>query len=110
MSQDKAMVRELIERIDGVARTYFELEFRGSSRKKTLVVEVDFDLDPYSDQYSRKKLELIEDTFATIIREENGDVVSKLKVIGSASRGITDSAAAHTSSRAAPTNARSTPN
>jgi hypothetical protein len=46
VSQDKALVRELVERIDGVSRTWFELEIEGSSRKKTLVVEVNFDLDP----------------------------------------------------------------
>ncbi|MDH6262060.1 hypothetical protein [Bradyrhizobium sp. BR13661] len=98
MSQTKAMVRELVERIDGVAQTYFELEIAGHHRKKTLVVEVDFDLDPNSGHYSRAKLDAIEDTFATVIREDNADIVSKLKIVGRAQR-ATDRAADNTGAR-----------
>ncbi len=81
MSEDKAMVRELVERIDGVTRTWFELEIEGNSRKKTLVVEVNFELDPNSARFLRAACDEIEDTVATVLREENGDVVSKLKIV-----------------------------
>jgi hypothetical protein len=79
--QGKAMVRELIEDIDGVSQTWFELEIEGSSRKKTLVVEVSFDLDPNSAHHLRAACDDIEHTFNSILREENGDRVSKLRIV-----------------------------
>ena len=82
MSEDKSILREFIERTEGVAQTHYEIEFKGSSRQKTLVVEVDFDLDPSSGTYSRAKIESIADAFAMITREESGDFVSKLKIVG----------------------------
>jgi hypothetical protein len=75
------MVRELVERIDGVSQTWFELEIEGSRREKTLVVEVSFDLDPNSAHFLREACDEIEDTFAAVLREENGDLVSKLKIV-----------------------------
>jgi hypothetical protein len=84
MSQDKAMVRELVERIEGVAATWFELEIEGASRKKTLVVEVGFDLDPNSTHFLRAACDEIERTFKAVLREENGDVISKLKIVNKA--------------------------
>jgi hypothetical protein len=84
MSQDKAMVRELVERIEGVAGTWFELEIEGDSRKKTLVVEVGFDLDPNSVHFLRAACDEIERTFKAVLREENGDVVSKLRIVNKA--------------------------
>jgi hypothetical protein len=84
MSEAKAMVRELVESIDGVTRTWFELEIEGKSRKKTLVVEVNFDLDPNSTHFLRAACDKIEETVATVLREENGDVVAKLKIVNKA--------------------------
>ena len=115
MNQDKAMVRELVERIEGVVGTHFELEIKGHNHKKTLVVEVDFDLDPNSSHFSRAKLESIENTFQTVIREENSEVVSKLKIVGRTSRStdkIADTTTGHgaTSTKGAPANLRSSPN
>jgi ATP-dependent DNA ligase len=115
MGQSKAMVRELVERLEGVARTHFELEIKGHSRKKTLVVEVDFDLDANSSHYSRAKIDAIEDTFATVIREENSDVVSKLRIVSQAHQAANKHADASTghganSTKNAQTNFRSSPN
>ena len=81
MSEDKAMVRELVERIEGVTRTWFELEIEGSTCKKTLVAEVSFDLDANSAHFLRTTCDAIEDTVATVLREENSDRVSKLKIV-----------------------------
>ena len=80
-AQDKAMVRELVERIDGVTQTWFELEIEGASRKKTLVVEVSFDNDPNSAHELRAACDEIERTFKAVLREENADVVSKLRIV-----------------------------
>lgn len=77
----KSMIREYVERVDGVAATHFEMEINGSVRKKTLVVEVNFDLDPSSEDYSREKIGEIESAFSTIIREEGSDISSKFKII-----------------------------
>ena len=82
--QGRAMIRELIEDIDGVSQTWFELEIEGISRKKTLVVEVNFDLDPNSTHLLRAACDEIEDTFAAVLREENGERVSKLKIVNKA--------------------------
>lgn len=114
MSQDKAMVRELVERIEGVTRTYFEMEVKGHDRKKTLVVEVDFDLDSNSTHYSRAKIELIGDTFTKVLREENSEGVSKLKIVSRAH--LTTDKSTHstghgaTSGKSVQTDTRSSPN
>ena len=82
MSEEKSILREFVEGFEGVSRTHYEIEIKGSSRQKTLVVEVDFDLDPGGPSYSRGKVDAIADGFAMILREENGDLVAKLKIIG----------------------------
>ena len=97
MSQDKAMVRELVERIEGVTRTWFELEIEGHKRKKTLVVEVSFDLDADSAHFLRTTCDAIEETVATVLREENSDMVSKLKIVNRAQQSADKSADAATS-------------
>jgi hypothetical protein len=43
---DIATVREHIEKIAGVSRTWFEWSLENSTWSKTLVVEVEFDTDP----------------------------------------------------------------
>jgi hypothetical protein len=78
------MVRELVARIEGVNYTWFELEIEGNIRKKTLVVEVNFDFDPNNAHFLFLRAacdEIEEETVATVLREENGDVVSKLKIV-----------------------------
>jgi len=82
----KAMVRELIEDIEGVNQTWFELEIESGSRKKTLVVEVSFDIDPNSAEHLRSACDQVENTFNSILREENGDRVSKLKIVNKPKR------------------------
>jgi hypothetical protein len=81
MGQEKALIRELIERIEGVNQTWFELEIEGSSRKKTLVVEVGFASDVDGTHDLRTACDEIERTYTTVIGEENADAVSKLKIV-----------------------------
>jgi hypothetical protein len=109
MSQEKAMVRELVERIEGVTRTWFELEIEGHNRKKTLVAEVSFDLDPNSAHFLRATCDAIEETVATVLREENSDMVSKLKIVNKSA----DAAPARhgaKSTKSAPNDGRASPN
>jgi hypothetical protein len=75
------LIREFIERIEGVNQTWFELEIEGSSRKKTLVVEVGFASDVDGTHDLRAACDEIERTYRTLIGEENADAVSKLKII-----------------------------
>jgi len=116
MNQDKAMVRELVERIEGVTRTWFELEIEGHNRKKTLVAEVSFDLDTNSAHFLRATCDAIEETVATVLREENSDMVSKLKIVNRAQQSADKSADAATaghgakSTKSAPHDGRSSPN
>ena len=95
--QNKARIRELIEHIDGVTQTWFELEIEGSTRKKTLVVEVGFDLDSNSARYLRTACDDIERTFAAVLREDSGDVVSKLRIVNRSQQ--TDETETHTTHR-----------
>jgi hypothetical protein len=86
MGQEKALIREFIERIEGVNQTWFELEIEGSSRKKTLVVEVGFASDVGGTQDLRTACDEIERTYRTVIGEENADAVSKLKIVNKSAR------------------------
>ena len=116
MSHEKAMVRELVERIEGVTRTWFELEIEGQNRKKTLVAEVNFDLDANSIHFLRATCDKIEDTVATVLREENSDMVSKLRIVNRAQQSADKSADAVTagqgarSTKNAPNDGRLSPN
>ena len=77
---DKAMVRQRVERIAGVSRTWFELGIENSTLTKTLVVEVEFDTDPNNSQCRRHALDAIKDTAVAVL--ENGTmIVSDIKII-----------------------------
>jgi hypothetical protein len=55
----KAHIRENIEHLDGVARTYLEWTIQGAHLIRTLTVEVNFDTDPASGQCRMDVLEQI---------------------------------------------------
>ena len=46
MGQDKAIIRQEIEKISGVTRTWFEWELLNDGQACCLVIEVDRDTDP----------------------------------------------------------------
>jgi hypothetical protein len=71
----KAIVRQHLEKIDGVSRTWFEWSFdAGAHRIKTLVVEVNSDTDPTSSEFRENVLNAIEETEGcTNRRNDNGD-------------------------------------
>jgi hypothetical protein len=66
----KAIVREHLEKIDGVSRTWFEWSAEKGSLLKTLVVEVDFDTDPKSSDFRQNVLDAIEETTKGIMTNE----------------------------------------
>ena len=76
MSDVKAIVREHVERIDGVTRTWFEWSHEGGAWVKTLVVEVGFDTDPNSPEYQGNVLDAVENTARDVLRNETTMVVT----------------------------------
>jgi hypothetical protein len=86
MRTDKAIVRQHIEKIDGVSRTWFEWSLEEDDLLKTLVVEVDFDTDPNAPGFRQNVLDAIEDTAVTVVGEETTMVVSHLRIIPKAPR------------------------
>jgi hypothetical protein len=82
---DKAVVRQHVEKIDGVSRTWFEWEYDSEhSLTKTLVVEVDFDTDPNCSQFRQNVLNAIKETVIGVLAPVGGEttmIVSHLKII-----------------------------
>ena len=98
----KAIVRQHLERIDGVSRTWFEHNLEtiaydvqeedegGKPTKRTvkelvlvrtLVVEVDFDTDPNNSQFNQNVLDAIVGTARGVQENETGMSVSNLKIV-----------------------------
>ncbi|MEK4032649.1 hypothetical protein WOC76_03030 [Methylocystis sp. IM3] len=66
----KAIVRERIENIAGVNRTWFEWNGAAHPDDKKLVVEVDFDTDPNAPGFQRSVIEAICETVSAAFEEE----------------------------------------
>jgi hypothetical protein len=81
MSDVKAIVREHVERIDGLTRTWFEWSHEEGAWVKILVVEVGFDTDANSPEYQRNVLDATENTARDVLRDETTMVVSHLKIV-----------------------------
>ena len=81
MQNEKAAVREAVERIPGVTRTWFEWVLEGGELLKRLVVEVSFDTDPASPTCRRNALEAIRDSVIGFLENETTMIVSHMKVI-----------------------------
>jgi hypothetical protein len=81
MTSDKAIVRQHVERIAGVSRTWFEWSLEASTLLKTLVVEVEFDTDPNNPQCRRNGLDAIKDTARGVLENDTTMIVSDLKIV-----------------------------
>ena len=81
MTSDKAIVRQHVERIAGVSRTWFEWSLEASTLLKTLVVEVEFDTDPNNPQCRRNVLDAIKDTALGVLKDDTTMIVSDLKIV-----------------------------
>jgi hypothetical protein len=73
-----AIIRQHIEKIAGVTRTWFEWIWEDATWVKTLVVEVEFDTDPNEYEFRRSVLDAIEETARGV---ETTMIVSHLKVV-----------------------------
>ncbi len=81
MAHDKAIVRQRLERISGVDRTWFEWKSAEGHLQKELVVEVTFDLDPNSIHFSQSRLDAIFETTKQVLNEETTMTVSSLRIV-----------------------------
>lgn len=80
-NKSKASVRQRVERIDRVSRTWFELDNNGGDTTKTLVVEVTFDTDPHSPGFLQAIIDEIEETTVTLLKNENPMNISSLRIV-----------------------------
>ncbi len=77
----KAFVRQQVEKIAGVRRTWFEWNSHPDNiMQKTLVVEVDFSTDPGEDSHQLNTIEAIERTAQEAIARDILHVTA-LKII-----------------------------
>jgi hypothetical protein len=81
MSDVKAIVREHVERIEGVTRTWFEWSREENAMVKTLAVEVGFDTDPNSPERRRDVIDDIENTVRDVLTNKTIMVVTRLKIV-----------------------------
>jgi|tagenome__1003787_1003787.scaffolds.fasta_scaffold18527954_1 hypothetical protein len=83
MEHKKALVRQYLELIDQVTRTWFEFELENEVWLKTLVVEVSIDTDPNTSPDLRAVLENIR---LTVIENQTTMVINRVKVVSKAAR------------------------
>ena len=81
METDVAVVRQHIEKIQGVSRTWFEWSDEDGLMVKTLVVEITDDTDPNSPDFNRSLIDAIEDTAKGVLEHETTLIVSHLKIV-----------------------------
>ena len=81
MKKDIASVRQHVEKIAGVSRTWFEWSLESSVWTKTLVVEVEFDTYPKSPEFRQDVIDTIEFTALGVLKDETTMIVSHLKVV-----------------------------
>jgi hypothetical protein len=77
----KSLLRQRVEKIDGVSRTWFEWILEDSMLAKILVVEVDFDTDPSNPGFRRSVLDSIENTTMEISENETTAIVGHLRIV-----------------------------
>jgi len=77
----KAIVRQHVERISGVTRTWLEWGWEETGMVKTLVVEVAFDTDPNSPDFRQNVIDAIEETATTVLAEEPTMVITHLRIV-----------------------------
>ena len=81
MTDHRSKLRQHVEKIDGVSRTWFEWILEDSMLAKILVVEVESDTDPGNPGFRRSVLEAIENTTMEISQDETTAVVGHLRIV-----------------------------
>jgi len=81
MPGEKAIVRQHVERIDGVSRTWIEWETVEYSMVRTLVVEVEFPTDANENGHRPNVLDAVLDTAKQVLENETTMVISRLRIV-----------------------------
>ena len=81
MTDGKSILRQHVEKIDGVSRTWFEWILEDSMLAKILVVEADFDTDPVNPRFRQEVLDAIENTLMDISKNETASIVGHLRIV-----------------------------
>jgi hypothetical protein len=81
MTDGKSILRQRVEKIDGVSRTWFEWILEDSMLAKILVVEVDSDTDPSNPRFRQDVLDSIENTLMDISKNETASIVGHLRIV-----------------------------
>jgi hypothetical protein len=82
MNTHKAIVRQHLEKISGVDRTWIEFESDSSQGMliKVLVVQVNFDTDPNNIHFRQNVIDAVEQTAKEVL-SEGTMAISKLRII-----------------------------
>jgi hypothetical protein len=81
MKRDKAIVRQHVEKIAGVSRTWIEWSYEEGHMVKTLVVEITADTDPNSPDFEKGLIDAIEETARDVLERETPMIVSHLRIV-----------------------------
>jgi hypothetical protein len=77
----KSILRQRVEQIDGVSRTWFEWVLEDSMMANILVVEVEFDTDPSDPRFRQSVLDAIENTIMELTKSETTSIVGHLRIV-----------------------------
>ena len=81
MTGGKSILRQRVEQIDGVSRTWFEWVLEDSMMANILVVEVEFDTDPSDPRFRQSVLDAIENTIMELTKSETTTIVGHLRIV-----------------------------
>ena len=81
MTDGKSILRQRVEQIDGVSRTWFEWVLEDSMMANILVVEVEFDTDPSDPRFRQSVLDAIENTLMELTKSETTSIVGHLRIV-----------------------------
>jgi hypothetical protein len=76
-----AIVREALSKLPNVSRTWFEWSWEDAMWVKTLVIEVEFDTDPNSVNFSQLTLDAIEKTVIGVLNDDTTMTVSYVALL-----------------------------
>jgi hypothetical protein len=81
VTENKSVLRQRVEQIDGVSRAWFEWILEDSMMAKILVVEVEFDTDPSGPRFRQSVLDAIENAVMELSKNDTTAIVGHLRVI-----------------------------
>jgi hypothetical protein len=81
VTENKSVLRQRVEQIDGVSRAWFEWILEDSMMAKILVVEVEFDTDPSGPRFRQSVLDAIENAVMELSKNDTTAIVGHLWVI-----------------------------